>query len=120
MFARFALVSVLAAAVAALAAAAARLKPFDSCASLVGYARRAFLYWPADRLAVLPVEQAAAGFRVARQGIDARGSVSQPGMITRSAAIGDRPFTVSESGVTASPLSTLRGGAWLPFTQGAP
>ena len=53
--------------------------------------------------------QAAAGFRVSRQGIDDRGSVSQPGTITRSAVIGGRLFTVSELGVTASPL-TLSGG----------
>ena len=62
----------------------------------------------------MPVEQAAAGFRVARGGIDGRGNVSQPGTITRSAVIGGRLFTVSELGVTASPLS-LSGGTWLPW-----
>ncbi len=83
--------------------------------SAVEWDHRAFLYWPADRLAVVPVEQAAAGFAVTRQGIDGRGSVSQPGTITRSAVIGGRLFTVSELGVTASPLATLSGGSWLPW-----
>jgi hypothetical protein len=62
----------------------------------------------------VPVEQEAAGFAVTRQGIDGRGSVSQPGSITRSAVIGNRLFTVSELGVTASPLD-LSGGRWLPW-----
>ena len=89
------------------------LAPGSSTA--VEWDHRAFLYWPARRLTVIPVDDAAAGFRVTRQGIDAVGDVSQQGWITRSAVVGDRLFTVSEAGVTASPLATLAGGAWLPF-----
>jgi uncharacterized secreted protein with C-terminal beta-propeller domain len=88
--------------------------------SAVEWDHRAFLHWPRTGLAVLPVDTSAAGFRVARRGIEPVGAVSQQGVITRSAVIGDRLFTVSDSGVTASPLSTLRGGAWVPFGQGAP
>ena len=88
--------------------------------SAVEWDHRAFLYWPATRLTVVPVDASAAGFRVTRQGIEPLGGVSQQGWITRSAVIGDRLFTVSDSGVTASALSTLRGGVWLPFGQGAP
>jgi hypothetical protein len=88
--------------------------------SAVEWDHRAFLYWPATRLTVLPLDAAAAGFRVTRQGIEPAGGVSQQGWITRSAVIGDRLLTVSDSGVTASPLATLRGGAWLPFGEGAP
>ena len=88
--------------------------------SAVEWDHRAFLYWPATRLTVVPVDASAAGFRVTRQGIEPLGGVSQQGWITRSAVIGDRLFTVSDSGVTASALSTLRGGVWLTFGQGAP
>lgn len=88
--------------------------------SAVEWDHRAFLYWPATRLTVVPVDASAAGFRVSRQGIDPVGGVTQQGWITRSAVIGNRLFTVSDSGVTASPLATLRGGAWIPFGQGAP
>jgi hypothetical protein len=83
--------------------------------SVVEWDHRGFLHWPATGLAVLPVDGSAAGFRVARRGIEPAGSVSQEGWITRSAVVGGRLFTVSESGVTASPLAGLGGGAWLPF-----
>ena len=84
--------------------------------SAVEWDHRAFLYWPADRLAVVPVDEAAAGFRVTRAGIDRAGSVSQQGTIARSAVIGDRLFTVSELGVKASPLPGLNDGTWLPLS----
>ena len=91
--------------------------------SAVEWDHRAFLYWPADRLAVVPVDEEAAGFRVTRAGIDRAGSVSQQGTIARSAVIGDRLFTVSELGVKASPLPlSPAGGAvgtWSPRGSGS-
>jgi uncharacterized secreted protein with C-terminal beta-propeller domain len=83
--------------------------------SAVEWDHRAFLHWAATGLTVVPVDGSAAGFRATRRGIEPVGGISQEGWITRSAVIGDRLLTVSDSGVTASPLSTLRGGAWLPI-----
>jgi hypothetical protein len=89
---------------------------------------RAFLYWPATALTVVPVENwdpeffGAIGFRVDRAaGIAELGRLTHPvaqpfrGTIRRTLVVGDRLFTVSHAGVMASPLATLRGGAWLRF-----
>ena len=86
----------------------------------VEWDHRAFLHWPATRLAVVPVDGAAAGFEVGRGGIVPAGTVSQPGWISRSVVAGGRLLTVSESGVHSSRLASLDTGAWLPFTEGAP
>jgi hypothetical protein len=101
--------------------------------SEVEYDHRAFLYWPATGLTVVPIEEwasggredevftGAVGFRVARGGIAPVGRLSHPaepwvGRIRRSLVIGDRVFTVSDAGVLASPLATLAGGAWLSLS----
>jgi hypothetical protein len=99
--------------------------------SEVEYNHHAFLYWPATGLTVIPVQQwsredvfiGAAGFRVDPSGIADLGRLSHPvrdewmGQIRRSFVVGARVFTVSESGILASPIDTLRGGAWLPFPR---
>jgi hypothetical protein len=98
--------------------------------SEVEYDHRAFLYWPATGLTVLPFEDwtarrpfaGAVGFRVDRAaGIAELGRLAHPAaelfmaQIRRAVVIGERVFTVSESGILGSPINTLRGGAWLPF-----
>jgi Beta propeller domain len=88
--------------------------------SAVEWDHRAFLHWPATGLAVLPVDGAAAGFRVGRGGIEPVGAVTQPGTINRSAVAAGRLLTVSEAGVTSSRLATLGDGTWLPFGGGQP
>jgi len=99
--------------------------------SEVEYDHLAFLYWPATGLTVIPLEEwtdetafvGAAGFRVGRGGIADLGRLAHPvrepfmGQIRRSLVVGERVFTVSESGILASPIDTLRGGAWLPFPR---
>lgn len=95
---------------------------------------RAFLWWSARRLAVLPVQTwdstpfvGAVGFRVeAAEGIEEVGRVAHPGTealhqdpwkatIRRSIVIGDVLFTVSERGLMASDLSRLRERSWLAW-----
>jgi hypothetical protein len=90
----------------------------------------AFLYWPATRLAVLPLSQSASeggqsfsgalGLRVAAAGLGEVGRVAQPGPqpapIRRSLVIGGRLFTVSDQGVQAASLATLTGGAFVRFS----
>ena len=88
---------------------------------------RAFLWWPATRTAVLPLQEArstpfagAVGLRVNRLGITELGRVSHPeggaSAIRRSVVVGDTLYTVSDSGVAASSLLTFaeRGFAKLP------
>jgi uncharacterized secreted protein with C-terminal beta-propeller domain len=83
--------------------------------SAVEWDHRAFLYWPATKLAVVPVDGAAAGFTVGRQGVDAVGEVKQPGTIDRSAVAAGRLLTISDAGVTSSRLTTLDEPAWLSW-----
>jgi Beta propeller domain len=99
---------------------------------------RAFLYWPATRLAVLPLRAPlaqAVGFRVGRaSGLDEVGRISHHGgpdvrsrsdsklkprspaaPIRRSLVVGDVLYTVSQLGVRASDLRALSDKAWIPF-----
>lgn len=96
----------------------------------------AFLYWPANRLAVLPVESwsndgsgqnfvGAVGMN-----IDGSGNLSRAGTVThvdvspeygwtppirRSVVVGGALYTVSELGLKASDLDTLTDQGWIPF-----
>ena len=93
---------------------------------------RAFLFWPATSLAVLPLQSfpadepgfvGAAGFRVDRAGgIAEVGRVAHEGgtlgpPIRRALVVGDRLYTVSDAGVRASRLDTLDDVAWAPFPR---
>ena len=89
------------------------------------------MHWPATGLTVIPVASwlgprtfvGAVGFRVNRGGITALGNLTHPvdepwmGQIRRSLVVGERVFTVSDFGILASPIDTLRGGAWIPFPR---
>jgi uncharacterized secreted protein with C-terminal beta-propeller domain len=91
---------------------------------------RAFLYWPAAQLAVLPVQAAsispgpdplfagAAVFKVGRSAIDLVGTVShdESSPIRRSLVIGDMLYTISDLGLKGSSLATLAPRAWVPFS----
>jgi len=99
------------------------------------YDHKAFLYWPPAQLAVLPVaftssnEQplfaGALGFRVdPAAGIGEVGRITHslgrfPEPISRSVVIGERLYTLSETGVKASDLGSLSEQAWVPFPPGA-
>jgi Beta propeller domain len=104
----------------------------EGSSSDVEFEHRAFLYWPATGLTVVPLQRweetradiglhsEAVSFRVNTNGIAPLGRVSHPGeawesRITRSVVVGERLFTISELGVMASPLAAPQGGAWLAF-----
>jgi uncharacterized secreted protein with C-terminal beta-propeller domain len=89
----------------------------------------AFLWWPATKLAVLPVESedfvGAAGFRVDRaSGISELGRVSHESAgaswtpsISRAVVVGPRLFTISDLGVKASGLESFAAAGWASFPQ---
>jgi uncharacterized secreted protein with C-terminal beta-propeller domain len=92
----------------------------------------AFLWWPATKLAVLPIDSqdftGAAGYRVDRAaGISEVGRVSHAGAgdgwtppIERAVVVGDRLFTVSGYGVKASGLESFAGAGWAAFPEPPP
>jgi uncharacterized secreted protein with C-terminal beta-propeller domain len=95
--------------------------------STVEWDHHAFLWWPATKLAVLPMESdafsGAAAFRVGRaSGIAALGRISHPAgsgswtpPVSRAVVVGDRLFTVSPLGVKANPLDGLADRGWAAF-----
>ena len=100
--------------------------------SAVEWNHHAFLWWPATKLAMLPVDSegfvGAAGFTVDRAGgIAELGRISHP--VGRAAGrrrssgravVRGRLFTVSDHGVRASALSDLQGDAWAAFPDPPP
>ena len=102
----------------------------SSSSSEVEYDHHAFLYWPPEKLAVIPVSIyggpgspfiGAIGFRVGSSDIDEVGRISHepggqyPAGITRAVVIGKRLFTISQIGAKSSALSSLADEAWVPF-----
>ena len=95
--------------------------------SEVEWDHHAFLWWPASKLAVLPIDSqdfhGAAGYRVQRAGgIAEIGRISHPAgpgawtpPVSRSVVVGDRLFTISELGAKASALDGLADRAWVAF-----
>ncbi|HEY8585065.1 MAG TPA: beta-propeller domain-containing protein [Capillimicrobium sp.] len=93
----------------------------------VEWDHHAFLWWPATKLAVLPVYQpdfqGTIGFRVDRAaGIDEAGRASHETYASprRTVVIGGRLLTISDAGVEFGSLDTLAEQAWVPFPQPAP
>ena len=104
----------------------------------------AFLYWPADQLVVVPIQEnggsavpagatqqpvqvpqpGALVLRISGTSLTRAGFISPPqssgydgSSIERSLVIGQTLWTISPGGVLASDLTTLRQQAWLPFSQ---
>ena len=91
----------------------------------------AFLWWPATRLAVVPLESSggagaapfagAVGLGIRRiEGIDEIGRVAHdprpyPVAVRRSLVVGDRLYTLSDRGIAASTLDTLAPVAFAAF-----
>jgi uncharacterized secreted protein with C-terminal beta-propeller domain len=97
--------------------------------SAVEWDHHAFLWWPATKLALLPVDsqafQGAVGFRVSRaNGIAEVGRITHPATdaswtppVSRAVVVGDRLFTVSELGIKASGLQGFGERGWVAFPQ---
>jgi uncharacterized secreted protein with C-terminal beta-propeller domain len=97
--------------------------------SAVEWDHHAFLWWPATKLALLPVDsqafQGAVGFRVSRaNGIAEVGRITHPATdaawtppVSRAVVVGDRLFTVSELGIKASGLQGFAERGWVGFPQ---
>jgi uncharacterized secreted protein with C-terminal beta-propeller domain len=99
--------------------------------SPVEYDHKAFLWWPGDDVAVVPIERydtatqtnGALVVDVTADHLAERGTVTHddagrfPGMIVRSLVIGDVLWTMSEAGLLASDLDTLEDVDWVPFPQ---
>jgi uncharacterized secreted protein with C-terminal beta-propeller domain len=88
----------------------------------------AFLWWPATKLAMLPMASdafsGAVGFRVARAGgIAEVGRISHPAAgswtppVDRAVVVGDRVFTLSPLGVKANGLEGFAERGWAAFPQ---
>jgi uncharacterized secreted protein with C-terminal beta-propeller domain len=83
----------------------------------------AFLWWPDERLLVIPVvsyhdgQSNALLLRVEDETITELATTSHPGggQITRSLVVGDTLWTVSDRGLQANALSSFTQTAWLPF-----
>jgi uncharacterized secreted protein with C-terminal beta-propeller domain len=91
----------------------------------------AFLYWPARKLAVVPINSwngdesgAALVVRVGAIGLRTVGTIRNPAVstttgydsgISRTLVIGDDIWTMSSSGLRVSDLETLDRRAWVPF-----
>lgn len=99
------------------------------------YDPHALLWWPATNLLVVPINRydarmsapanAALALRITDRGVEEAGTLAQPAVpgaaerawtpgIRRSLVIGDVLWTVSESGLQASRLSTLEQIGWIP------
>jgi hypothetical protein len=111
--------------------------------SAAGMDPHAFLYWPADQLVVVPIQEyggfavpagatqpvqvpqsGALVLRISGTSLTRAGFISPPqssgyggSPIERSLVIGQTLWTISPGGVLASDLTTLRQQAWLPFSQ---
>ncbi|HEY8473254.1 MAG TPA: beta-propeller domain-containing protein [Natronosporangium sp.] len=101
------------------------------------YDPHAFLWWPDDRILVIPLtvydwggsggqlpDWGALVLRVEDTGFTELGTVRHPvqvaeeyynGMIQRSLVIGDTLWTLSATGLQANSLSTLQQASWIPF-----
>ena len=117
-----------------------------SSVSAAGMDPHAFLYWPADQLVVVPIQEyggfavpagatqepmqvpqsGALILRISGMSLTRAGFISPPqssgydgSPIERSLVIGQTLWTISPGGVLASDLTTLRQQAWLPISQTA-
>jgi uncharacterized secreted protein with C-terminal beta-propeller domain len=93
----------------------------------------AFLYWPRERMVVLPLDQygeqggyfgGAVAFRAERDGLAELARVNHPtgqygSTVRRSLVVGDTLYTVGDAGVKATALGSFAERGWLPF-EGSP
>jgi uncharacterized secreted protein with C-terminal beta-propeller domain len=78
------------------------------------YDPHALLWWPATRMLVLPVEYRGVLALRVTDDLTLTGEVDQPRLL-RSLVVGTELWTLSETGLRASDLSTLDQVAWVPL-----
>jgi uncharacterized secreted protein with C-terminal beta-propeller domain len=84
--------------------------------SIAEFNPHAFLYWPASRLAVVPIRQGAVALRVSDRTVDRAGQLTpRSGQLTRSLVVGTTLWTVSTDGLAAADLTSLTPQFWLSF-----
>jgi uncharacterized secreted protein with C-terminal beta-propeller domain len=97
----------------------ARLSRFELLGaghSIAEFDPHAFLYWPATRLAVVPIQRAAVALRVSDRAIARAGQLTpRSGQLTRSLVVGTTLWTVCTDGLAASDLTSLTPQAWIGF-----
>ncbi|SDY17721.1 Secreted protein containing C-terminal beta-propeller domain [Micromonospora pattaloongensis] len=86
----------------------------------------AFLYWPPQRLLVMPLDTAngpgALALRVTDDGLTRLGVLTHPKAaqgavpVRRSLVVGDTLWTLSDDGLLATDLSTMERLGWTPLT----
>jgi uncharacterized secreted protein with C-terminal beta-propeller domain len=84
--------------------------------SIAEFDPHAFLYWPASRLAVVPIRQGAVALRVTDRTVDRAGQLTpKSGQLTRSLVVGTTLWTVCTDGLAAADLTSLTPQFWLAF-----
>jgi uncharacterized secreted protein with C-terminal beta-propeller domain len=84
--------------------------------SIAEFNPHAFLYWPANRLAVVPIQKGAVALRVSDAVVAPAGSLQpQSGQLVRALVVGTTLWTVSTDGLTAADLTSLTTEAWIQF-----
>jgi uncharacterized secreted protein with C-terminal beta-propeller domain len=84
--------------------------------SIAEFNPHAFLYWPASRLAVVPIRTGAVALRVSDAAVARAGSLQpQSGQLVRALVVGTTLWTVSTDGLTAADLTSLATEAWIAF-----
>jgi uncharacterized secreted protein with C-terminal beta-propeller domain len=78
------------------------------------YDPHALLWWPATRMLVVPVEYRGVLALRVTDDLTLTGEVDQPRLL-RSLVVGTELWTLSETGLRASDLSTLDQVAWVPL-----
>jgi uncharacterized secreted protein with C-terminal beta-propeller domain len=94
----------------------ARFELLGAGHSIAEFNPHAFLYWPASRLAVVPIQGGAVALRVTDVAVARAGQLApRSGELTRSLVVGTTLWTLSTEGLAASDLTSLDGQLWIGF-----
>jgi hypothetical protein len=97
----------------------ARLSRFELLGaghSIAEFDPHAFLYWPANGLAVVPIQRGVVALRVTDRTVTRTGQIPpRSGQLTRSLVVGTTLWTLATDGLAAADLTSLTPLAWLPF-----
>ena len=94
----------------------ARFELLGAGHSIAEFNPHAFLYWPASRLAVVPIQRGAVALRVTDVAVAQAGQLTpRSGQLTRSLVVGATLWTLSTEGLAASDLTSLDAQLWIGF-----